>query len=205
MLPYLYRIMNNDTDVYYKKYLKYKRKYLELKYGGAFNIIDVIPSSLSDKLLANIYVYIDEFLSELSKNDNTGAKKYINDIKILIPILIDVGGIFITNINVLSNTLQPILNIKTDNITTTDINLIKKQLGETKKIIPQLKVNKTINPLSVANTLVSKSTQIIHDFNELKKTTLYEKIGLKNIIKPLVDKISSVPLIGNKVKKYIDL
>jgi len=82
-----------NEDIYREKYLKYKKKYLELKYGGAIDISTIISPDMKKEFIGNITKYIDTFLEELLKNDNTKIKQYINDIKILYPLLKNIGSL----------------------------------------------------------------------------------------------------------------
>jgi len=188
-----------NEDIYREKYLKYKKKYLELKYGGAIDISTIISPDMKKEFIGNITKYIDTFLEELLKNDNTKIKQYINDIKILYPLLKNIGGLFITNIEILDQAILPIININLKNITKNDIKKIKKQLEQIKIYIPQLEVKKSITPTSI----VWKVPSLIKNFTKLKNTSLYNDLGLKNIFKPVFDKISSTPIIGSKIKKLI--
>jgi hypothetical protein len=136
-------------DIYYKKYIKYKQKYLELKYGsgitsllktknltkglniisnilGEVNIEQLIPSETKKQFNKQLIEY-------LNKMNNENVKLYLEDASIIKPILQDIGDMFLTNVNEIMDNIDKIIELKDKELKEEDIKNIKNNLLEIQK------------------------------------------------------------------------
>jgi hypothetical protein len=190
-------------DKYYKKYLKYKRKYLELKYGGGplsslfniknltkgFNIISniiedvdietLIPTEMKEEFNTQLMKYLN------SMNDEN-VKLYLEDAKIIKPLLQDIGDLFLTNINKIMDNIDKIIEMKDKELKKEDIEIIKKNLLDIQKDLVKIKIKKPIKMAIIVPQVALKIPNLTVNIAALKNSNFIKSIpSFKKIIQKL--------------------
>lgn len=185
-----------DKD-YKAKYLKYKRKYLELKYGGG--AASFLTKGL--KLMSNVLSDIDidklipanvknEFNSQLTAYLNNmnkdNAKLYLEDANLLRPILQDIGDIFLTNLNEIMDNINNIVKLKDKTLTEEDVKTIKNNLVQIQKDLAKIKIKKPLKTAIILPQIGLKLPSLTPNITALRKSNLIKSIpALDTITKKL--------------------
>lgn len=197
-------------DKYYNKYLKYKKKYLQLKYGG-----ELFGKLLKSKtlmkgldLISNIMESVDieslipndtkeefnkQLITYLNSMNKDNVKLYLEDIDIIKPILEDVGQIFLTNIEQITDDMNNIAKFKDKVLVESDIEAIKDNLIAIQRDIVKLKIKKPINMIVILPQIALKLENLTINVSKLKDSNFIKSVpSFKKIIKKL-----KIPILKN--------
>jgi hypothetical protein len=189
-------------DLSYKdKYLKYKRKYLELKYGGGLDSLLKIKNltkglSFISNILKDVDIqslipdetkkeFNDQLIAYLNNMNNENVKLYLEDVKIIKPLLQDIGDLFLININEIMDNIDKIVEFKDKELKKEDIEIIRNNLLDIQKDLGKIKFKK-INMAETLTKITVNSPTLISNITALKKSNFMKSIpSFKKIVKKL--------------------
>jgi hypothetical protein len=190
-------------DLSYKdKYLKYKRKYLELKYGGGLasllktkNLtkgLSFISNILKDIDIQSLIPaetkeeFNDQLVAYLNNMNNENVKLYLEDVKIIKPLLQDIGDLFLININEIMDNIDNIIKLKDKELTKDDIINIKNNLLQIQKDITKVKIKKPLKMAIILPQVLLKAQNLTVHIAQLKESHFIKSIpSFKKIVQKL--------------------
>ena len=191
-----------NEDIYYRKYLKYKQKYLELKYGGGIaSLLKTKNLTKGLKMISNVLgdlnidqlipietkkEFNDQLMIYLNNMNTENVKLYLEDINIIKPILQNIGELFLTNLNEIMDNLDNIIKLKDKQLSQDDIKNIKNNLLQIQKDLSKIKIKKPLKMTIILPQIALKVPTLTSNIAQLKDSHFIKSIpSFKKIIEKL--------------------